>query len=216
MKEYLEFVGQDASRGTKDSKKFWEVEVKGKSVYVRYGRIGTDGVTTIKKFSTVSGAEDFASKAVAEKIKKGYQEAASSELKIFVEFHLGIVEEDPSDEHKLTNEERKERITSGWVFDVLESKSQESTLTLILGGTKRIVLSPTSVENRLDGDYDDDREFRVILHFVEAYSSIPSIHKAEFLSLNSGNNQYSDDSKIGFELKVGKHKFKSWYFELID
>lgn len=216
MKKYLEFIGIDAQRKTRDSKKFWEVEVKGKSVYVRYGRLGTDGVTTIKKFSAVSAAEDFASKAVAEKMKKGYQEAGSSELKIFVEFHLGIVEEDPSDEHKLTNEERKERISGGWVFDVLESKSQEPTLTLILGETKRIALSPTSVENRLDGDYDDDREFRVISHFVEAYSSIPSIHEDEFLSLNSGNDQHSADSKVGFELKVGKYKFKSWYFYLID
>ena len=54
------------------SNKFWEVEVKGKEMVVRYGKIGTDGQVTVKKFASTSGAETAAEKAIAEKIKKGY------------------------------------------------------------------------------------------------------------------------------------------------
>jgi predicted DNA-binding WGR domain protein len=54
------------------SNKFWEVEVKGKEMIVRYGKIGTEGQVTVKKFSSASDAETAAEKAMAEKIKKGY------------------------------------------------------------------------------------------------------------------------------------------------
>jgi predicted DNA-binding WGR domain protein len=54
------------------SNKFWEVEVKGKEMVVRYGKIATDGQVTVKKFSSASDAETAAEKAMAEKIKKGY------------------------------------------------------------------------------------------------------------------------------------------------
>jgi|GEM_PF-5330843 len=55
------------------SNKFWEVEVKGKEMVVRYGKIGTEGQVTAKKFASTSGAETAAEKAMAEKIKKGYR-----------------------------------------------------------------------------------------------------------------------------------------------
>jgi len=55
------------------SNKFWEVEVKGKEMIVRYGKIGTEGQVTVKKFASTSGAKTAAEKAIAEKIKKGYQ-----------------------------------------------------------------------------------------------------------------------------------------------
>ena len=72
MKEYLEFVGADAQRNTADSKKFWEVEVVGKKVFSRYGRIGSQGTKTVKEFPDKAAAIAFAEKSLAEKIKKGY------------------------------------------------------------------------------------------------------------------------------------------------
>ena len=55
------------------SNKFWEVEVKGKEMVVRYGKIGTDGQVTVKKFASTSDAETAAEKAITEKLKKGYR-----------------------------------------------------------------------------------------------------------------------------------------------
>jgi predicted DNA-binding WGR domain protein len=72
LKEYLEFVGADAQRNTADSKKFWEVEVVGKKVFSRYGRIGSQGTKTVKEFPDKAAAIAFAEKSLAEKIKKGY------------------------------------------------------------------------------------------------------------------------------------------------
>jgi len=54
------------------SNKFWEVEVKGKEMIVRYGKIGSEGQVAVKQFASTSGAETAAGKAIAEKIKKGY------------------------------------------------------------------------------------------------------------------------------------------------
>ena len=36
------------------SSKFWEVSVSGKKVNIRYGKIGTDGQTSLKELSTLS------------------------------------------------------------------------------------------------------------------------------------------------------------------
>jgi predicted DNA-binding WGR domain protein len=62
---YLEFVGGN-------SRKFWEVTVKGTIVYVRFGRIGTKGQTQIKSFDTETAAEHEAQKLIREKVNKGY------------------------------------------------------------------------------------------------------------------------------------------------
>jgi len=67
MKQRLEYKDEK-------SNKFWEVEVKGKEMVVRYGKIDTEGQVSVKKFASVSGAETAAEKAVAEKVKKGYVE----------------------------------------------------------------------------------------------------------------------------------------------
>jgi len=64
-KQYFEFKDRTSS-------KFWEIDVKGKEVTVRYGRIGTDGQATTKEFSSPAAAAAHAEKVVAEKVKKGY------------------------------------------------------------------------------------------------------------------------------------------------
>ena len=65
IKQRLEF-----SDGT--SHKFWQVEVQGPMMTVVYGRIGADGQTKVKTYSSPAEALKAAAKLVAEKEKKGY------------------------------------------------------------------------------------------------------------------------------------------------
>jgi predicted DNA-binding WGR domain protein len=67
-KSYFEY--KDAK-----SSKFREVSVSGKKVNIRYGKIGTDGQTSLKELSTPAEAKAHAKKQAAGKVKKGYKEA---------------------------------------------------------------------------------------------------------------------------------------------
>ena len=67
-KRYFEY--KDAK-----SKKFWEVSVSGKKVNIRYGKIGTDGQTSLKELGTPAEAKAHAEKQAAGNVKKGYKEA---------------------------------------------------------------------------------------------------------------------------------------------
>lgn len=66
-KTYYEFKDETSS-------KFWEIAVKGSTVIVRYGKIGTDGQATVKKLGSATAASAHAAKVTAEKVKKGYKE----------------------------------------------------------------------------------------------------------------------------------------------
>ena len=59
----------------KDAKshKFWEVSVSGKKVNIRYGKVGTDGQTSVKELGTPAEAKAHAEKQAASKVKKGYK-----------------------------------------------------------------------------------------------------------------------------------------------
>ena len=65
----FEFVGGS-------SRKFWEVSVAGNSFTVRFGRIGTAGQSQTKSLADEEQAKHEAGKLIAEKVKKGYVEAA--------------------------------------------------------------------------------------------------------------------------------------------
>jgi predicted DNA-binding WGR domain protein len=54
------------------SSKFWRARVEGKTLYVNYGKIGSNGQTQVKDFPSADGAEKEYGKLVAEKKKKGY------------------------------------------------------------------------------------------------------------------------------------------------
>ena len=73
-KRYFEY--KDAK-----SKKFWEVSVSGKKVNIRYGKLGTDGQTSLKELSTPAEAKAHAEKQAAGKVKKGYKEAKAKAVK---------------------------------------------------------------------------------------------------------------------------------------
>jgi predicted DNA-binding WGR domain protein len=59
-----------------NSSKFYEVQIDGTTVTVRYGRIGTDGQTLTKEFTDAGKAQAHADKLIAQKLAKGYVECA--------------------------------------------------------------------------------------------------------------------------------------------
>lgn len=59
------------------SSKFWEVSTSGTNVTVRYGRIGTNGQTQTKSFTSPTAAAQHAEKQIASKLSKGYRELAA-------------------------------------------------------------------------------------------------------------------------------------------
>lgn len=58
--------------------KFWEVDVEGSDVVVRFGRIGTNGQTKRTSFASAAEAEKAKEKLVREKTGKGYAEVGAS------------------------------------------------------------------------------------------------------------------------------------------
>ncbi|HEY9734407.1 MAG TPA: DUF4240 domain-containing protein [Drouetiella sp.] len=60
------------------SGKFWEIGLNDKSVTVKFGRTGTTGQLQTKSFSSHGEAQVHHDKLIAEKIRKGYVEAAST------------------------------------------------------------------------------------------------------------------------------------------
>ncbi len=74
MVKYLEF--NDGK-----SNKFWEIEVKDNSHTIRFGKIGSNGSTKTKKFTTTEEAEKDAEKLKNSKLKKGYKEIGASDTK---------------------------------------------------------------------------------------------------------------------------------------
>ena len=56
------------------SSKFWEVSVAGSTVTARYGKLGTNGQTSVKELDSPEQAQEHARKQAAGKLKKGYQE----------------------------------------------------------------------------------------------------------------------------------------------
>ena len=54
------------------SSKFWRARVEGKTLYVNYGKIGSNGQTQVKELASPEAAKKEYDKLVAEKRKKGY------------------------------------------------------------------------------------------------------------------------------------------------
>ena len=56
------------------SSKFWEIESKDKEFTVTFGKIGTDGQSKTKTYSTAADCDKEVKKLISEKTKKGYKE----------------------------------------------------------------------------------------------------------------------------------------------
>lgn len=72
---YLEFTGEDKTRGVAESSKFWQVTQEGEKLTIVFGKIGTNGQTTEKSFTSVEEATSEMEKLIKSKLKKGYKEA---------------------------------------------------------------------------------------------------------------------------------------------
>ncbi len=67
-KVHLEFEEDNSS-------KFWRARVEGKTLYVNFGRIGTNGQTQVKELASPDAALKELDKLEREKRRKGYQDA---------------------------------------------------------------------------------------------------------------------------------------------
>jgi predicted DNA-binding WGR domain protein len=80
------------------SNKFWEIELDGTSFTTTYGRIGTEGQTSLKEFDSEEAAAREYEKLVAEKVKKGYALAGSAPAAVTVAGKKTPVFDDEGDE----------------------------------------------------------------------------------------------------------------------
>jgi predicted DNA-binding WGR domain protein len=69
---YLEFAEGSSS-------KFWRARVEGKTLYVNYGKIGSNGQTQVKDLSDPAAAKVEYDKLVRDKRKKGYHDAGAGD-----------------------------------------------------------------------------------------------------------------------------------------
>jgi predicted DNA-binding WGR domain protein len=60
-----------------NSSKFWRARVENKTLYVNYGKIGSNGQTQVKDLADPAAAKKEYDKLVAEKRKKGYVDSGS-------------------------------------------------------------------------------------------------------------------------------------------
>lgn len=65
---------------TEESSKFWEPQLEGNTVTVRFGKIDTTGQTHTKKFSSAEKAKTEYRKLVCDKLAKGYKPTAQTVL----------------------------------------------------------------------------------------------------------------------------------------
>jgi predicted DNA-binding WGR domain protein len=161
LKEYLEFVGADAQRNTNDSKKFWEIEVVGKKVFSRYGRIGSQGTKTVKEFPDKAAALAFAEKSLAEKTKKGYSKKKTKQsqgdknspketkpLSLTFEYSIGF-SWFQENEVPLTLQQKREQRASDFCREAIK-KGVKPKVDIVSKGKVIATLESSEVEYRED------------------------------------------------------------------
>jgi len=74
LKKYFEYIGSTDRTKSGETAKFWEITLEGKTVSVRFGKLGVNGQTSSKEFDSEEDAKKYADKKIAEKTKEGYQE----------------------------------------------------------------------------------------------------------------------------------------------
>src|SRR5262249_2010057 len=60
------------------SNKFWNIELKGASFTIQFGKAGTSGQTQVKEFPNEAAALKAQDKLIAEKLAKGYRETTTA------------------------------------------------------------------------------------------------------------------------------------------
>ena len=60
----------DPNSGTQ---KFWDAEIKGNSVTIHFGKVGTRGTKGSREFTSYEAAEQFLAQRVRKKLEEGYK-----------------------------------------------------------------------------------------------------------------------------------------------
>ena len=58
---------------SEDDQKFWNAEIKGTSVTIHFGKVGTQGTTGCREFTSYEAAENFLAQRVRKKLEEGYK-----------------------------------------------------------------------------------------------------------------------------------------------
>jgi len=82
------------------SNKFWRARTEDGTLFVNYGRIGSDGQTQVKNLGSAAAAEKELDKLEKEKRKKGYEDGTSSAAAEDEEEEEGEEEEEEEEEEK--------------------------------------------------------------------------------------------------------------------
>lgn len=56
-----------------EDQQFWNAEIKGTSVTIHFGKVGTQGTRGSREFTTYKAAEIFLSQRVRKKLEEGYK-----------------------------------------------------------------------------------------------------------------------------------------------
>ena len=56
-----------------EDQKFWNAEIKGTSVTIYFGKVGTTGTTGCREFTSYEAAEVFLAQRVRKKLEEGYK-----------------------------------------------------------------------------------------------------------------------------------------------
>jgi predicted DNA-binding WGR domain protein len=91
-------VNLEFEEGT--SSKFWRARVEGKTLYVNYGKIGSNGQTQVKELGDPGAAKAEYEKLVREKRKKGYTESGGAKEADDEEEEAGEAEEADEEEEE--------------------------------------------------------------------------------------------------------------------
>ncbi len=216
MKEYLEFVGADAQRNTNDSKKFWEIEVVGKKVFSRYGRIGSQGTKTVKEFPDKAAALAFAEKSLAEKTKKGYSKKKTKQsqgdknspketrpLSLTFEYSIGF-SWFQENEVPLTLQQKREQRASDFCREAIK-KGVKPKVDIVSKGKVIATLESSEVEYREDTlQYVWPWEE---IAFVETTHVLTGKTADRVLELFEKYDEKYDESIFQGRVKIGSYTF---------
>ncbi len=119
-----------------DASKFWEPEVRGKKLIVRFGKIGSASQTNEKTFASKAEATRERDRLVREKIKKGYVLVGGENGEIVDMVHIGSLDECSWDAlvymakelTKLLKRGRPELCDSGALFENVDGVNIDSDI----------------------------------------------------------------------------------------
>ncbi len=63
-------IREDSNSG---DQKFWDAEIKGNSVTIHFGTVGTQGTRGSREFPSYEAAENFLAQRVRKKLEEGYK-----------------------------------------------------------------------------------------------------------------------------------------------